>query len=35
LELRTRTMQHAIDAVLGRVPEDCLNPEVFAPGLFS
>ena len=30
LELRTRTMQSAIDVVCGRVPADCLNPEVFA-----
>lgn len=29
-ELRQRTMQSAIDVVLGRKPADCLNPEVFA-----
>jgi D-3-phosphoglycerate dehydrogenase len=28
-ELRTRTMQSAIDVVCGRRPADCLNPEVF------
>ncbi len=28
-ELRQRTMQAAIDAVSGRVPVDCLNPQVF------
>jgi len=30
LELRTRSMQSAIDVVLGRRPLDCLNPEVFS-----
>lgn len=30
VELRTRTMQSAIDVVLGRKPADCLNPQVFA-----
>lgn len=30
VELRTRAMQAAIDAALGEVPVDCLNPEVFA-----
>ena len=29
-ELRQRAMQAAIDAVQGRVPVDCLNPEVFS-----
>ena len=29
LELRTRTMQSAIDVVCGRRPADCLNPQVF------
>lgn len=29
IELRTRTMQSAIDVVLGRRPADCLNPVVF------
>ncbi len=29
VELRTRTMQSAIDVVLGRRPADCLNPQVF------
>lgn len=29
VELRTRTMQSAIDVVLGRRPADCLNPSVF------
>ena len=29
LELRTRTMRSAIDVVCGRVPADCLNPQVF------
>ena len=29
IELRTRAMRAAIDAVQGRVPVDCLNPEVF------
>ena len=29
LELRQRAMQSAIDVVLGRMPVDCLNPEVF------
>ncbi|MDO5335371.1 MAG: C-terminal binding protein [Coriobacteriia bacterium] len=28
VELRTRTMQSAIDVVLGRKPADCLNPSV-------
>lgn len=28
VELRTRTMRSAIDVVLGRVPADCLNPQV-------
>lgn len=28
-ELRQRTMQAAIDAVSGKVPVDCLNPQVF------
>ena len=28
-ELRQRTMQAAIDAVQGRIPVDCLNPQVF------
>lgn len=28
VELRTRTMQSAIDVVLGRKPADCLNPQV-------
>lgn len=28
VELRTRTMQSAIDVVLGRKPADCLNPNV-------
>lgn len=27
-ELRTRTMQSALDVVLGKVPADCLNPQV-------
>lgn len=30
LELRTRTMQSAIDVVMGRTPLDCLNPQVLA-----
>lgn len=30
LELRTRAMQAAIDGATGKVPVDCLNPEVFA-----
>lgn len=30
LELRTRAMQAAIDALAGKTPIDCLNPEVFA-----
>ena len=29
VELRTRTMQSALDVVLGRRPADCLNPSVF------
>lgn len=29
MELRTRTMQAAIDVVCGRRPADCINPEVF------
>ena len=29
VELRTRTMQSAIDVVMGRRPADCLNPSVF------
>lgn len=28
-ELRTRTMNNAIDVLCGRKPADCLNPEVF------
>lgn len=30
VELRTRTMQSAIDVVLGRKPADCLNPQVLS-----
>lgn len=30
VELRTRTARSAIDVVCGRIPADCLNPEVFA-----
>ena len=30
VELRTRTMQSAIDVVLGRKPADCLNPSALA-----
>lgn len=29
-ELHRRSMQAAIDVVLGRMPKDCLNPEVLA-----
>ncbi|MDY5661246.1 MAG: C-terminal binding protein [Coriobacteriales bacterium] len=32
MELRTRTMQAAIDVVSGRRPADCINPEVFDAG---
>ena len=31
-ELRTRTMQSAIDVVLGRKPADCLNPQALQLG---
>ena len=29
VELRTRAMQHAIDVLEGRRPEDVVNPEVY------
>lgn len=31
VELRTRCTQNAIDVVLGRAPENCVNPEALPP----
>ena len=33
VELRTRCTQNAIDVVLGRIPENCVNPEVLPRAL--
>ena len=33
VELRTRCTQTAIDVVLGRIPENCVNPEVLPRAL--